>query len=80
MMLIQTDETCPQCDQRIYMMCFPKRRDDDSLILTEIESDGAPHAIADGIYLDRSGVCCIVPFDKGTRQPEYYCIHCRWHS
>ena len=77
-MLIQTNEICPQCDQRIYMACHPKLRKDGSIILSKKETCGTPHAIADGCYLDRDGVLCIVNFDDCTRSPEYYCLHCGW--
>jgi len=45
-----------------------------------LEFEGKSHTIIDGIYLDRDGVCCIVQFDEFTKAPEYYCIHCQWHS
>lgn len=78
-MLIQTHEICPQCDQRIYLMCHPKLRSDDSIILSSRKSlDGTPHAIADGCYLDHDAVFCITAFDHKTRTPDYYCLHCSW--
>lgn len=79
-MIIMTSEYCPSCDQRIYMVCSPKKRDDGSIILTKLEYEGNPHTIADGIYFDRDAVCCIVQFDENTQSPEYYCIMCGWHS
>jgi len=80
MALIMTSEYCPTCDQRIYMVGYPKKRDDDSIIMSILEFEGKSHTIIDGIYLDRDGVCCIVQFDEFTKAPEYYCIHCQWHS
>lgn len=77
-MLIQTHEICPQCDQRIYMRCHPKLNSDGTMIFSRSGDEGVPHAIADGCYLDREGVLCIVNFDAETREPDYFCLHCAW--
>lgn len=79
-MMIMTSSFCPQCDQIMYMVCAPKKRDDGSIILTQKEYEGNPHTIADGIYLDKDGVCCVAHFDQSTQPPYYYCIHCRWEA
>lgn len=79
-MIIMTSEYCPSCDQIIYMVCYPKKRDDESIILTALEYEGNPHVIADGIYLDRDAILCIAQFEESTQAPHYYCIVCGWHS
>ena len=78
-MMLMTSERCPECDAIIYMVCYPKKRDDDSIILPFQCEDG-PHAIADGCYLDRDGVLCITRFDEFTAEPTYACIMCKWES
>lgn len=76
-MLIMTNERCPECDSIIYMQCYPKKRDDGSIILP-VDCDDGPHAIADGCYLDRDAVFCITRFDENTSEPSYVCILCKW--
>ena len=72
MMLIQTSERCPECDALIYLKAYAKKNNDGQII------DTNDCIIADGIYLDWDGVLCITQYDENTKQPDYYCMLCRW--
>ena len=65
MMLLMTSERCPECTQIIYMRLARKDMNNE---LT----------IADGCYLDPSGIMTITNFDENTTVPDYCCIHCGW--
>lgn len=85
-----TSERCPECDNVIYMKCMPKLNSEGyhsaidhirSMITTQdgIEIE-MPHTVADGIYLDSDGVCCVTMFDEDTQLPQYLCIFCNWRN
>ena len=87
-MLIMTEERCPECDQIVYMKLMPKKNSEgvhgaiEHITSTIIAIDGtefeSPHTGADGIYLDKDGVCCVTMFDEDTQMPDYVCIFCNW--
>ena len=89
-MLIMTSERCPECDNIIYMKCMPKRNNegyhgalDHVTSMMNIGDDEwveMPHTIADGIYLDDEGMCCVTMFDEDTHLPTYVCIFCNWRA
>jgi len=65
MMLLMTNERCPECGQIIYMRLLPKDLQNNLVI-------------ADGCYLDRDGLMIIAQFDEDTQTPDYCCIMCGW--
>mgnify|MGYP003630523740 CR=1 FL=1 len=65
MMLLMTNERCPDCGQIIYIRLLPKDMDNDLII-------------ADGCYLDQDGCLVITRFDENSLLPDYTCIHCGW--
>ena len=67
-MLLMTEERCPECTQIIYLRFARKQVHDENMV------------IADGCYLDRNGIMNIVRFDDETIQPDYCCIHCGWFA
>lgn len=77
-MLIQTSNYCPECDQMLYMLCHPKRGGDLKEIIAVDCDEEYPHAIADGVYLDKDGVLCVAQFEEDTKRPDYFCLFCRW--
>lgn len=62
------------------MVLLPKEYNDGGIIVHDLNNGTMPHAIADGCYLDREEQLWITIFDENTKTPDYYCIHCRWHS
>ena len=79
-MLMMTSERCPECDSIVYMMLHPKRNNDGEIIVFGMGTQNTPHGHADGCYLDKDGVLCIVRFDENTTEPDYRCIFCSWSS
>ena len=77
-MLMMTNERCPECNQISYMVIYPKQNKKGEYIVHRIRH--LDHSMGDGCYLDNDGVLCIVRFDEDTYTPDYYCIHCEWHS
>tara|TARA_Y100000401_G_scaffold115804_1_gene120197 strand:- start:1437 stop:1691 length:255 start_codon:yes stop_codon:yes gene_type:complete len=75
--LLRTSERCPECDAIIYMKIYPTLIPEGDVVIIETDND-EDLFIADGVYLDRDGVCCITQYDENTRQPDYYCLLCRW--
>lgn len=76
-MLIPTSSYCPECDQILYMLCHAKKNNLREIISVDCDEE-YPHSIADAVYLDKDGVLCIVQFDEDTKQPDYFCLFCRW--
>lgn len=78
MTLIMTSDRCPECGQIIYLVAWPKKKNNLEHIVINVHD--TPHGIADGVYLDRDGCLVVARFDENTDTPDYTCIHCGWFA
>jgi hypothetical protein len=75
-----TSDRCPDCEQIIYMVVYPKLNNAGEPILSQLLWRGHPHTVADGCYVDQEGLLVIGTFDEETLMPDFYCLHCRWEG